>query len=179
MIEAVLNALLKLASIPDAEGLRSTAPQYLSLEEATVHLSAARKAGAEHDIDPEILLSIAWFESRYDPGVVTREPRRKFSCGVMTPIPRAKRCIPKSVADGYAEGAAHLRTWTDSWRCRGSIRCGLLGYAGGGALIMACKDGQHVVQRGGRDVELCGYIVSSRMARAKRIKRQIEMRVNT
>lgn len=170
----VALALEVLAPSEDARSLRETAPEDLRSDEvAAVHLAAARLASIESDVPDEMVLSIAWFESRYTATAVTAEPRRKQSCGVMTPIPRPGRCAPPSILSGYREGAAHLRTWLDTPLCRGSMRCALLGYAGGGALIRACRRGPYVVQRGGRDVDLCSYVPDSRMSRARRIRRSV------
>lgn len=166
---AIITLLLRLGSVYDAEAVRTTAVQYLTTTSAVKHLQAARVAGAKYDVDPSLLLSIAYFESRYDPTEITREPRGKTSCGVMTPVPRKGRCVPGGVRSGYDEGAEHFRYWLDSWRCRGSIRCALLGYSGGGHLIRACRGGVHV--RRGKN--LCSYVPGSRLDRAELIKRRL------
>jgi soluble lytic murein transglycosylase-like protein len=143
----ILALLLALLGFPitdvDADALRSTAPTYLTLETARDHLAAARVAGAAHGIDPDLLLSIAWHESRYDVASSNRkEPGGKVSCGVMTPIPMrrdhaSKRCpeVTTSLIAGYLDGARHLRGWL---RATGHQRVALLGYAGGYVGIKHC-----------------------------------------
>lgn len=146
MLDHLLVALFSLivpstVSDSDSQSLRTTAVDYLSLETARDNLQAARTAGAIADVDPDLLLSIAWHESRYQPRVTTKEPLGKTSCGVMTPVPRAGGCAPGGLLEGYLEGAAHLRGWRVA--CRGDLRCALLGYAGGYVGVRYCAVGSH------------------------------------
>lgn len=172
VLERALALLLSLLPAPaDAEALRVTAPQYLTAETAPTHLALARAASVAAGVDPDLVLSIAWFESRYRARTVTAEPRGKTSCGVMTPIPR-RRCVAPSLAAGYLEGALHLRQWLDA--CRGSIVCALRGYAGGYALIRACRAGPYFADRGGRSVNICVRAAGERLRRATWIKRMRE-----
>lgn len=175
MLETLRLILGLLASPSEIEAFRSTAPAYLSSDgKSERHLVAARIAATESGVPEEIILSIAWFESRYDPTAVTAEPLSKKSCGVMTPVPRRSGCHPPSLIEGYREGAGHYRMWRDSWRCRGSDRCAMLGYAGGGALIAACKRGPYVVERAHGPIDLCTYVPESRLGRARLIRRRVE-----
>lgn len=158
---AQLLAFLHLLVVSPAEGaaLASTAPAYLDAERGADHLRWARVAGAAHDLDPDLLLAIAWHESRYSPGEVTRESRHRVSCGVMTPVPHAAACSAweLSVPGGYWEGARHLRTWLDI--CRGRdrlhdsryVRCAVLAYAGGGWLVGKCARDRAAEIRPGTD----------------------------
>lgn len=125
----------------DPVALRDSAPLYLTTEEAAEHLTAARLAGAVYEIDPDILLSIAWHESRYTQKAVTREVLGKVSCGAMTPEPtydlEACKRATSSLVYGYLAGAHHLRIWLDV--TKDDLHEALRGYAGGYALIGACR----------------------------------------
>jgi len=127
------------SGVPDNEvtAFRATAPPYLNEETARQNLVAARAAAVVHRIPAELLLAIAYHESRYRPTTRTAEPGDRVSCGVMTPYPKA-RCAAAELTllGGYDEGARHLRDWLQV--CRGNIRCAILAYAGGGALAGAC-----------------------------------------
>lgn len=125
----------------DIEALRKSAPFYLTTETAETHLVAARGAAYAYRLDSDLLLSIAHHESRYMLNAVSLEPGGKESCGVLTPVPlpRGSCDSEPTAADGYREGAKHLRGWMDV--CGNRIRCALLGYAGGYALIYACGKG--------------------------------------
>jgi len=138
MIIAIVT--LFFASPADAERLRETAPAYLDVASARAHYGAARLAGLLYGVEPEILLGIAWHESRYDASVETREPGHRVSCGVLTPEPK-RVCdgIDHDLVGGYLRGAQHLRRWRDL--CRGDDRCALTAYAGGGRMVSACRAG--------------------------------------
>lgn len=137
IIVAIIMALLPEQAV---DGLRATAPSYLSPVQAREHLAAALVAASAHDVDPAMLLAIAYNESRYDATERTAEPGGKFSCGVMTPVPKRPgdpSCehARRSVLVGYMQGAEHLATWRRSSRTE---TVALLGYAGGYALIRHC-----------------------------------------
>lgn len=155
MTHVLLLVLSLFVSPEQAEGLRTTAPSYLTLEQAAKHLAAAEYAGATYNVDADLLLSIAWHESRYQAAARTAEPGHKVSCGVMTPIPK-EHCTAPSLLEGYLEGAAHLRAWVDA--AHGDMRTALLGYAGGYRMIQACASGEVLATRGGRDVDLCAVV---------------------
>jgi hypothetical protein len=138
----LLSLFLALWNPPTAhevETFRATAPDYLTAESARQHMVAARAAGAVHRVPVEVLLSVAWHESRYRPTERTPEPGGRVSCGVMTPTPQA-RCSPVELTrvGGYDAGAAHLALWLSL--CRGGMRCALLAYAGGFTLVRACAN---------------------------------------
>lgn len=137
MIDLLAAIVSLFVSAQDAEALRRTAPHYLTASSAEQHLAAARVAELATGVDADLLLSVAWHESRFGPTVVTAEPGGLVSCGVMTPVPK-KRCHAHelTLGGGYLAGALHLRGWFDA--CRGSQRCALQGYAGGFALIRVC-----------------------------------------
>jgi hypothetical protein len=165
IIFVIISALL--APQSDAEALRSTAPSNLTLESAGAHLFAARVAGGVYDVEPDLLLSIAWYESRYIAKVVGPWVRGKRACGVMQPI-MEKACDPNpTLLGGYLEGAGHVRAWIRA--ARGDMNKAMLGYAGGYALINACAEGKVLVERGGRQVDLC-TVVGARLQRMRRIQ---------
>lgn len=140
---AIMSALI--ITDADAEALRRTAPQYLTVETARLNLVAARAAAGIVGVDADDLLSVAHHESRYtetkvqDEGTgpwwrprdpVARWSPVRVSCGIMTPAPKPA-CEPweLEMAGGYLAGARHLREWIDL--CRGDRLCALNGYAGG------------------------------------------------
>jgi hypothetical protein len=112
----------------------------LTYEKAEEHLTAARIAGLVHHVDPNLLLGIAWHESRYT-NAETRESGNRYSCGPMTPVPHRGHCSAeeRSTVGGYLRGAEHLKMWMDQPRCNGRReRCGVTSYAGGGGLVKIC-----------------------------------------
>lgn len=163
---SVLLALwLALQSTPaEAAAFRATAPEYLTVHAATVHLGAARLASVRYKVPAAILLSVAWHESRYLPRTVTAEPGARVSCGVMTPVPKA-HCTAAELepVGGYAAGAAHLRVWLDV--CDEVESCALAGYAGGYWLVGVCRHD--------RDDPRCA-VVNIFRARAARIREALE-----
>jgi len=165
IIFIILNALL--APPSDAEALRSTAPSYLTAETAKEHLFAARVAGGVYDVDPDLLLAIAYYESRYTVNVVGPEVRGKHACGVLQPTMERACDTAPTLLNGYIEGAAHVRDWVRA--ARGNMDMAMLGYAGGYALINACAEGEVLVERGGRQVDLC-TVVGARLQRMRRIQ---------
>lgn len=134
----------------EARALQETAPTYLSQESAAQHLGAARVAGGRYGVDPAVLLSVAYHESRFVIDQRTRESGGRVSCGVMTPTPQ-ERCNAGELTllGGYLAGALHLRTWidvchaADHWRHdvddEGIRRCALWAYAGGRGFRAFCE----------------------------------------
>lgn len=149
------------------DGLRTTAPTYLTAESATEHVLSATLAAMAFGLDPDLLLSIAHHESRYQYKEITREAGGKVSCGVMTPVPThakgACQLATSSPLAGYLHGAHHLRDWhaacerllspvrrrtgmgrpTIGLPANALRRCALLGYAGGYYLINYCRTQKH------------------------------------
>ena len=164
-IIAVLTWLLTPSS--DVEALRKTAPNYLTTETARNHLVAARLAAATYNLDPDMLLSTAYYESRYTPNVVGPLVRGKRACGVMQSIMETQ-CVSETLLEGYSTGAKHYRAWYQA--CRNDERCAILGYGGGYNLINRCKEGPLHVERAGRTVDLC-TLPDIRLGRARWIKR--------
>jgi hypothetical protein len=146
----ILSLWLALQSTPaEAEALRTIAPAYLSQWSAAQHLGAARLAATRFDVDVATILAIAYHESRFEITTHTREPGGRFSCGVMTPVPK-RRCNEDELTmlGGYIAGAIHLRAWIDAchaadlWRHDvddEEIRsCALWAYAGGRGFRAYC-----------------------------------------
>jgi hypothetical protein len=147
----VENSIESLTQTPEAiEALRASAPNDLSPSSAAVHLAAATVAARHVQVDRDLLLAIAWHESRYVTGAVGREHDGLVSCGVMTPEPTTRNARAM-LTDEYLAGARHLKTWIDA---TGSLKAGLLGYAGGWRLIKACAAGPVLRHRDHGD-DLC------------------------
>lgn len=163
----LIPTILALLLLGDAAALRRTDPADLTIAAAVAHVAGARAAATEFDVDPDVLLSIAWHESRYTASAVTAEPGGRRSCGVMTPEPLA-RCAPGGVLDGYRAGARHLRGWLDAER--GDVTRALRGYAGGFRMIARCTRGPVIVTRRGRELDLCDMRAMF-LDRADRIRR--------
>lgn len=142
----IIHLVLSMFTTGPADGLRSTAPQYLlTLESAQEHFVAASVAAIAFNVDRDILLSIAAHESNYAHGSksISNEEGGKISCGVMTPVPtydrKACHAMAASPLAGYIAGARHLREWFEA--CRGHQVCAFTGYAGGWRAIRACANG--------------------------------------
>lgn len=137
MIAVLLYLALHASS--DGAALERTAPGEITRERAIRHVAAAEIAGWRYDVDPNLLLSIAWHESRYHVAEATPEVHG-VSCGVMTPEPIA-HCPAPSLLGGYLAGAEHVAAWRDA--CHGEMACALTGYAGGYHLLALCGQ-EHV-----------------------------------
>jgi hypothetical protein len=140
IILRILLAIFTPTSDADAEGLHRFAPNEVTVADAYEHVWAARVAAATYDVDVEMVLAIGYHESHFSESAVTVERGGRVSCGVMTPIPTST-CTPKTLLAQYLDGARH---WAVDWRRAGDVRSeheALLGYAGGYALIRACRLG--------------------------------------
>jgi hypothetical protein len=163
VIVAFFTLFISIADVPAAEALVSTAKDTrLTVETAAQHVAAARFAGILTDTDPDLLLGIAHFESRYESTVVGPLVSGKRACGVMQHTPVASCPKPMLLRD-YLIGANHLKKWIRSQR--GDIERALIGYAGGYALLELCDRGEAP--------RTCP-IGRVHQARAKRIKRARE-----
>ena len=154
----------------EADALRQTAPAYLTVEDASANLLMASVAADVADVPVELLLSVAWHESRYQPDARTREPGGRWSCGVMTPEPHRGDCtsVELSLLGGYLNGARHLRVWLDL--CGGDQTCALRAYAGGFALVRSCTSGAFIIRPG---VDACD-VDSMFMVRARQIHARLQ-----
>jgi hypothetical protein len=137
----MIAALLALLLTTDAavEQLHRTAPAYLTIEQARVHYAAARAAEWKTGERAELLLAVAWHESRYDAAAITPEPGGRVSCGVLTPYPTS-HCEQRSLVEQYIDGAHHLAGWRRI--CHGDEWCTLTALAGGGGLVALCRAGE-------------------------------------
>jgi hypothetical protein len=115
-------------------------------DQARIHVEAANTAATEHALPVELLLAMAYVESRYDQRALSRmecETADRASCVRKTGIwPKATKpskarpswyCGPmqtggyvpwaecqkmrEDVTYGYGAGAAHLQAWLDDKRC--------------------------------------------------------------
>jgi hypothetical protein len=163
-MQQLLAALFSLfVSTSDAEALTRLPDTRLTLETAAQHLAAARIAGALTAIDPDLLLAIAYHESRFELDVVGPSVGNgKHACGVMQPVPLG-RCPAPSLFRDYLGGARHLETWIRVQH--GDVNRGLIGYAGGHALLKLCESDAAL--------RACS-IARVHQARAKRLKRARE-----
>lgn len=172
MLELVFTVLSTFWPQSDAVAFKHTAPGYLTTEQAKQHLAASYIASKRSGIDQDLLLSVAFYESRYTMRTVTQEPQGKISCGVMTPVPTYNKSTCRrtnaSLVNGYEAGAGHLKDWFRM--CKGSRRCALLGYAGGYALLNACKRGPYYKMKGTKRVDIC-KTHQVRLGRANTIRR--------
>jgi hypothetical protein len=133
-------AVLTPVSEADAVGLHRFSPDEVSVDHAYQHVWAARVAAVVYDVDADMILAVAWHESRFTDNVVAQEPGRRVSCGALTPYP-TQRCVSKSLLEQYFDGAHH---WAIDWRRAGDVRSdreAWLGFAGGYYLIRACRQG--------------------------------------
>jgi hypothetical protein len=122
----------------------------IDFDHALDHASAAVDA-AEPGAPAELLLAIAYVESRYDPTATSRiegavrrtgsypstTPPRNLRgtlyCGpLQTFAPSWKACIGmRELANGYAAGVSELKQWFHDPRVRGNVTRALLGHGCG------------------------------------------------
>ena len=135
-----LIALVTPTSDADAEALHRFAPRYVTVDAAREHVWAARAAAAAYGVDADTTLAIAYHESRFTDGAVTKEVGNRVSCGAMTPFPTQK-CVSKSLLAQYLDGTKH---WAVDWGTARDVHGWkevLRGYAGGYRLIRRCRKG--------------------------------------
>ena len=161
VIVALFTLFTSLVDRPAAEGLMATAKNTrLTVEVAAQHVAAARFAAVLTDIDPDLLLAIAHFESRYRPTVVGPLVRGKRACGVLQHVPIKGKCPAPSILRDYVNGARHLAEWIRAQR--GDLKRALIGYAGGYHLLEKCDRGEKL-----RACTIANY----HLARSRRIQR--------
>jgi soluble lytic murein transglycosylase-like protein len=165
IIAAIFALFTSLADVPSAQALMSTAKDSrLTIETAVQHIAAARFAGTLTDVDPDLILAIAYHESRFTPGV--EGPllyNGKRACGVMQHVPVKGPCPKRSLLADYLAGAKHLAGWIRAER--GDLKLALAGYAGGYAGIARYEEGATRARA----------VVQLNLARAARIKRAREL----
>jgi hypothetical protein len=127
-------------STQDAEALMRTAKDTrLTVETARQHIAAARFAAAVTSTDPDLILAISHHEARYELDVIGPPVNGLRACGVMQHTPVAS-CPAPSLLRDYLTGARHLETWIHAQH--GDVERGLIGYAGGYALLALCDRGE-------------------------------------
>lgn len=152
---AVCLAVVDPPTTAQSDAFRATAPEYLTRETASAHLTVARAAAAVHHVPRRLLLAIAYHESRYILTTRTDEPGGRVSCGVMTPVPKQRCTAPElTMIGGYDAGAAHLAMWLG--HCGGNTYCALTAYAGGMGLVRACAFGPWLTPRGTDACDVAG-----------------------
>ena len=138
MLIRIVIALFVPPSEADAEALQRFAPKYVTVDVAREHIWAARIAATAYNVDADMVIAIAYHESRLTSNVVAKEAGRRVSCGAMTPFPTAT-CEAKPLLAQYLDGTKH---WAVDWKRAGDVRNNreaLLGFAGGYRLIRACR----------------------------------------
>lgn len=156
MLNILLRLVLSLFSpTPLAQATQSQAPTYLSEEEAKLQTFAA-VISATPDIEAELLLAMAYIESRHQPEATSRveggvrvtgipswsSPSSRvtgpFFCGVTQAVAGLswKRCLElRDIMTAYSTTSKELTVWLKA--CRGQISCALTGYGGGYPAIKA------------------------------------------
>jgi hypothetical protein len=157
-----VNALLIiLKHLELALRLHAAAP-WLDAQTALAHIEAAESAATDQ-LSSELLLGIAFVESRYDPTAVSRverlvrrtgsypsttapaqlDRRASLFCGpLQTYAPSWSACMDmRNLKVAYSAGAAELEHWLHDRRVRGSISRALAGHGCGnsGVLTGACN----------------------------------------
>jgi hypothetical protein len=140
-------------------------PGYLDTTKAQANVNAAISASIVTGVDAELLLGMAYVESRYNPLSLSRMQcedgacrrvariwtgstpphgaRPTWYCGVLQTggnVPWDKCLAMRDLTVGYLSGAEHLVEWMQTPRCAklpGDDRlvCALRGYSGGWAAI--------------------------------------------
>jgi hypothetical protein len=125
---------------------------WLELPDAWDHASAAASASTER-VSPELLLAIAFVESRYDPTATSRvvdgvrvtgrypstlpparlTPYSHLYCGpLQTFAPTWTQCLAqRDLAVGYGAGVRELEQWLRDIRVRGNVSRALAGHGCG------------------------------------------------
>lgn len=160
-MQALLIFLTLFVQTSEAEVLMQMPDTKLTVPIARQHVAATRFAGDLTSIDPDLLLAIAYHESRLELDVVGPiVGGNKRACGVMQSVPVTTKCPEPEMLRDYLDGARHLEKWIRAQR--GDLERALIGYAGGYALIARCAQGEKL--------RACS-IGRVHLARAARIKR--------
>jgi hypothetical protein len=130
-----------------------TALPDVPIETAYEHAGAACEAAEARDLQPELLLAVAYVESRFDPTAVSRvvvdrrqtgsypslnapiglNVRAGLFCGPLQTYAKswAQCTSQRSLEEGYEAGARELTTWLADRYVRGSIARALAGHGCG------------------------------------------------
>lgn len=134
------------------KALIATAPNYMTPEKARLHVSAAMAAETP-EVPAELLLSMAYSESRYDPRATSRVSRGKrkggipkwktppewvsgpYFCGVTQVAAKHswKRCLElRDIPLAYKTAVHEVTEWQRACRKNKELmKCTLWGYGGG------------------------------------------------
>ncbi len=153
LLTAVFDFLLQTSTL--AEGARAQAPRYLSQVEAQHHATAAKMAESTK-VTADLLLAMAFVESRYIPTATSRlehgvrttgipkwssppdHVSGPYFCGVTQVMAGLswKKCLElRNIAIAYRTAVHELEKWLKV--CRNDINCALAGYGGGFPAIRA------------------------------------------
>lgn len=153
LLTAIFDFFINISTL--AEGAQARAPQYLTRETAVTHALAAKIAEAP-GVSAELLLAMAYVESRYDSRATSRvrDGERRtgipkwesppkgvtgpYFCGVTQAIAGHswKRCLElRDLHTAYQATAGEIKKWLGY--CRNDITCALTGYGGGFPAIKA------------------------------------------
>lgn len=143
----LLTSRARADSDPLVSGVLFIAPT-LSTDVAAAHVAAATTAARENGLEPALLLSMAYIESRYQPEATSRVEKGKrktglwasdkpagtgpWFCGVMQTQAKFdwKSCLAqRDIVTAYATGASELAKWVK--QTRGDIAKALRGYGCG------------------------------------------------
>jgi len=154
ILPLVFTAILDYQNRPDdlEKALMATAPNYMTPEKARIHVSAAIAAETP-EVPADLLLSMAYSESRYNPLTVSRVSRGKrktgipkwktppewvsgpYFCGVTQVAAKHswKRCLEfRDINLAYRTAVHEISEWQKSCRKNKEImKCTLWGYGGG------------------------------------------------
>lgn len=153
LLTAVFDFFMNVSAL--AEGAQARAPQYLTREVAVAHALAAKIAETPA-VSAELLLAMAYVESRYEPKSTSRvrdgerrtgvpkwesppkEVKGPYFCGVTQATAGFswKRCLElRDIHTAYRATAEEITKWLSY--CRNDITCALTGYGGGFPAIKA------------------------------------------
>jgi hypothetical protein len=153
LVLQIVIAAFSPVSDSDAIALHRFSPEEITVEHARDHIWAARVAAAAYSVDENMILAIAYHESRMHENAVGPESGGRVSCGSMTPSPVAF-CEKKPLLAQILEGTRH---WAVEWREAPGVygeHEALLGVAGGYRGIRACRLGP-VLRYGDHGDDLC------------------------
>lgn len=127
----------------DLESLRERSRPYESL---------IRAAGARYDVEPELVWTIAYLESRFRPGAISYKDGKPCAFGMMQFIASTGRRYglsnPHNVADAIDAAARYLRDLKK--RFEGNRLLILAAYNAGEGTVEAFRDGKRLVLWSGK-----------------------------
>lgn len=158
MLSFIIRLAVTISELNDsteklAEALYKISPEYLNRETAKLHAEAAKLAESSR-VSAELLLGMAFFESRYISTATSRVERGKriggvpkwdyppkhtrgpYFCGVTQADARNswRRCLElRNINIAYKQTVHELEKWLAM--CKNNLYCALNGYGGGFPLI--------------------------------------------